>query len=494
MYSQWKFGVVLGFGAVVALALCVQCVRTYLYTDTVLVPEQAEHEAARQAGALNAAARTASIADPLGLGPLMERAMESASDRVVSMRLLDRDGSVLVQRGGTSKRAKLPANWWERAEKHEKLGTQINTPEGKALVVMLPFRMARPLRLGEVVQPGSPKELASPTPPNQSSPLEYVAHRPDDRRSAYVLELTISLNAVANAFNGLRQNLVIGLIASLALLASVALIGIRAPHHFRGKYLEKELQLARRVQSDLQPKPDSVSAYVDFDACAIAADHVGGDFYDIFEIEPGKIAIVLGDVSGKGVPAALLVSVLHGAIRSATASAHEVSLERINRMLCERTACERFATLFWGVFDVATHRLQYVNAGHVAPMLVRQAHNHVERLVEGGPVLGLLPGAKYSAGTVQIEELDTLVLYSDGITEAMSPNEDEFGEARLERIIVANPDAAPVQICRGIMLGLTEFADARAPQDDRTLMVVRFRNSDASLHEWKGQALATAFA
>src|ERR1700759_5475957 len=87
IYAQWKFGLVLGIGAAVALLLCVQCVRTYLYTDTVLVPEQAEHEAARQAGALNTAARTAAIADPRGLAPLIDRAIESASDHVLSVRL-----------------------------------------------------------------------------------------------------------------------------------------------------------------------------------------------------------------------------------------------------------------------------------------------------------------------------------------------------------------------------------------------------------------------
>jgi len=478
MYSQWKFDVVLGIGAAVALVLCLQCVRTYLYTDTVLVPEQAEHEAARQAGALNAAVRTAAISDPLALGPLLERTMESAADRVLSMSLLDSDGNVLVQRGGTSKHVSLPANWWDRAEKHEKLGTEINTPERKALLVVLPFRMPRPLRSSNDTQVGS----------------TGIGHRPDDRHSAYVLQLTISLKAVASTFSGLRQNLVVGLIASLALLASVVVIGLRAPHYFRGKYLEKELQLARRVQSDLQPKPDSVSAYVDFAARAMAADHVGGDFYDIFEAEPGKIAVVLGDVSGKGVPAALLVSVLHGAIRSATASAHELALERINRMLCERSACERFATLFWGVFDVATHRFHYVNAGHAAPLLLRHGQNRIERLVEGGPVLGLLSAAQYSAGTVQIEELDTLVLYSDGITEAMSANEEEFGEARLEQVIVSSPEAAPEQICRTIMSGLAEFAGGKTPQDDRTLMVVHFRNLKTSLEEWKGQALATTVA
>jgi serine phosphatase RsbU (regulator of sigma subunit) len=191
-----------------------------------------------------------------------------------------------------------------------------------------------------------------------------------------MVELAISLKGVAGAFDGLRQNLIVGLIASLILLVSLAIIFLHARSYLRGQYLESELQLARRVQSDLQPKPRSVSSHVDFAASAVAADHVGGDFYDIFELEAGKIGIVLGDVSGKGVPAALLVSVLHGAIRSAFATKHEYACEQINRMLCERTACERFATLFWGVFDPAARSLRYVNAGHAAPIIIRNGRQY----------------------------------------------------------------------------------------------------------------------
>ena len=185
------------------------------------------------------------------------------------------------------------------------------------------------------------------------------------------MELAIPLKAVAGTFDELRQNLIVGLIASIALFVSLAMIALRARQYLRGRYLESELLLASRVQSDLQPKPHSVSPLVEFAASAMAADHVGGDFYDIFEADGGKIAIVLGDVSGKGVSAALLVSVLQGAIRSSMTVEHESACERINRMLCERTAGGRFATLFWGVFDPATGILRYVNAGHAAPMLVR---------------------------------------------------------------------------------------------------------------------------
>ncbi len=351
-HSQWKFGFVLAAGALVALALCVQCVRTYLYTIEVLIPQQAEQEAVHEAGALNAAARSAGIDDPRKLGPLLQHAIESAADRLLWMRVLDSDSNVLSEAGSPPATVRVPARGRDGVQKHENRGTLINTSKGKALSIMLPLRMPR------------------------RSPA-------DDRRMGYVLDLGISLKAVSDTFGVLRENLILGMIASIALLVSLAVIAMRARQYLRGRYLESELQLARRVQSDLQPKPHSMSPHVEFAASAIAADHVGGDFYDIFELDSGNLAIVIGDVSGKGIPAALLVSVLQGAIRSSTASQHELACERINRMLCERTANERFATLFWGVFDPQSSTLRYVNAGHAAPMLVRKDPKRVDRLERG---------------------------------------------------------------------------------------------------------------
>jgi hypothetical protein len=332
-YSQLKFGLVLGTGALIALVLCVQCVRTYLYADAVLVPQQAERDAERQVGALNAVARSDGITDPSALGPTMERTLEPVSARVLWMRVVDLSSNVIAQAGTPEGAPRFPARWRDRVEKHESLGSVVDTRKGTALVVMLPLRLPPQHRGPQVDSRGSHSEP------------------PTGRHAASVLEVAISLKAVAASFAGLRYNLILGLIASIALLVSVVVTGLRAPHYLRGKYLESQLQLAKRVQSDLQPKPQAVSPHVEFAACSVAADQVGGDFYDVFEAESGKVAIVLGDVSGKGVPAALLVSVLQGAIRSSTARQHEFACERINRMLWERTACER-SRLCFGAFSI----------------------------------------------------------------------------------------------------------------------------------------------
>ena len=444
-YSQFRFGVVLGTGALIAVVLCIQCVRTFLYIDSVLVLREAEQEAQRNAGALSAAARSAGIDDPRKLSPVLQHALESAADHVLWMRVLDAHNNVLSEVGDDPFTLRIPLDWWDRVHRHDSLGTVVKTSEGKALSILLPLRIPQRSRT------------------------------PHDRGPGYILALGISLNAIASGFVDLREHLIIGMIASISLLVAVAVIALRTRQYLRGRYLETELQLARRVQNDLRPKAPSISPHLEFGASAIAADHVGGDFYDIFELESGKIGIVVGDVSGKGVPAALLVSVLQGAIRSSTASRHELACERINRMLCERTANERFATLFWAVLDPAAGRLRYVNAGHGAPILVQADRNRIERLTDGGPVLGCLLNARYSAGEIQISNQDTLVIYTDGVSEAANKSGEEFGDERVIQILSEGRGFTPDSLCQRIGDEITAFAGPQArPDDDRTLLVVRF--------------------
>ncbi len=463
--SHFKVGLALTIGALLALMLCVQCVRTYLYTDAVLVPQQAQREAERQAAALGAAARSAGVTDPSGLAPVIEHTLESASDRVFWMRVFESDD--------------LPLS---PPEGHESVGAAVETPAGKAFVTTLPFRMPRPTR-----PPGIDGRQNDRRPrPSDASPNPW----PGRRGPVYKIELAISFKAVRGAFDGLRRNLIAGMTASIALLIALAVIGLRTPQYLRGRHLEGELLLAKLVQRDLQPKPHSISGDLVFAASAVAADHVGGDFYDIFEVSPGKTAIVLGDVSGKGLPAGLLVSVLQGAIRSSTSLRHESACDRINRMLCELTANARFATLFWGVFDAESGTLRYVNAGHAAPMLFRHGQNRIERLDEGGPVLGLLPSVRYSAGSVKIDCRDTLVLYSDGVNEAANRNEEEFGDDRLQEMVSRADAATPDELCERIMGQVSAFASAGPPADDRTLMVVRFQRSGGVLSKREAGAVA----
>ncbi len=464
-YSHVGLVVSVTAGAVLAVLLFAQSVRTYLYVGRVLVPQEAERAVERLGGALTSAARGAGISDPRQLGPLLERAVAEDSSRVAWMRLLNLESAILAQAGTPQGTANVPPRWRELVEQYDALGRPVDTPGGKTWVTMIAFRMPRPQ--------GAERPASQPAPTGSGQRAS-----PGERRAAaLVLEVAIRLDAVSGVFSELRQNLILGALASLALLAAMAAIGFRTPRYLRGKYLEKELELARRVQSALLPKSVSVSPHLEFASAAIAADQVGGDFLDIFEADTGRLSLVLGDVSGKGMSSALLASVVQGAIRSSSGSQHETSCERINRMLCEKTASERFVTLFWGVFDPATATLCYVNAGHAAPLLLRAnsvSGSAPDRLDEGGPVLGVLPNAQYRSGRRQIAAGDTLIVYSDGINEAENQMEGQFGNDRVLAIASETSMCAPERICERIMSQVAGFSKPGFPQDDRTLMVVRF--------------------
>jgi phosphoserine phosphatase RsbU/P len=206
---------------------------------------------------------------------------------------------------------------------------------------------------------------------------------------------------------------------------------------------------------------------------------VGGDFYDVFTGSEGQVCLSIGDVSGKGLSAALLMGVIHGVIRAAdwvTAPyQHETATENLNRLLCEKTARERFASLFWASFDPKKGSLRYVNAGHLPPLLVHHDSDRepVQRLEGGGPVLGLLPGTHYRAYEVTVEPGDLLVAYSDGILEATNETDEEFGEQRLSELVRNHVTQTPRQVCDEILAAITAFLGPLKPHDDQTLVVLR---------------------
>ncbi len=277
----------------------------------------------------------------------------------------------------------------------------------------------------------------------------------------------------------------LGCLAALALLAAVVVIGLRFPHYMHGKHIEEELSLARRVQTDLFPADTALVKDLAFAARCVPAYQVGGDLYDVFETDDGEVALLLGDVSGKGLPAALLMGVVQGAVRASCGTGsslnHEQAAERLNHLLCMKTARERFVSLFWCYADRREAVLRYVNAGHLPPLLVRHdgAGPRVIRLDEGGPVLGLLPGARYKQASVPICPGDLLVLFSDGILEAANAHDEEFGEAGVVASIERNWNGTPEDICAAILADVSAFLGKELPQDDQTLLVARLEHITA---------------
>jgi sigma-B regulation protein RsbU (phosphoserine phosphatase) len=297
-----------------------------------------------------------------------------------------------------------------------------------------------------------------------------------------IVEIAIYLSGVSTRFGPLRQNLIVGCSAAFALLAAVIVIGFRFRNYLRGKQVEEQLAMARLVQFDLLPPGKLLTRDLEFAAQCVPAWQVGGDFYDAFETDDHQIALILGDVSGKGLSAALLMGVVQGSVHAANATGsaanHEQSAERLNQLLCSKTARERFVSLVWCYFDPVASVLAYINAGHLPALLVRRDGSggfEIERLDEGGPVLGVLPGATYRQSRLNVLPGDLLIVYSDGILEATNALDEEFGEERILGAVEENWAGSPTEIRDAVLAKVRVFLGKELPHDDQTLMVVRLQ-------------------
>ena len=247
----------------------------------------------------------------------------------------------------------------------------------------------------------------------------------------------------------------------------------------RREKLNREIEIAREVQERLFPQRFPEIAGLDYFGRCRTALGVGGDYYDFLALPDGKLGVALGDVSGKGIAAALTMASLQASLRAdAMRAGNDIAglIARVNAMLYDASAEDRYATLFYAQYDPATHRLSYVNAGHCPPILLRSAAKHgaVERLDQaGGTVVGLLPECAYEQAEVSLAPSDLLVIYTDGFSEAMNPNLTEWGEERLiEAIATCNGLPARDSITR-IMQAADAFAAGAPQSDDMTLVILR---------------------
>lgn len=238
--------------------------------------------------------------------------------------------------------------------------------------------------------------------------------------------------------------------------------------------LEREMQLAAQIQRQILPKGAPQVPGFQVAGWYRPAREVGGDYYDLFHLGPGRLGVVLGDVSGKGIPAALLVSTLHSALRLLLegASFGPELFERLNRHILESSLASKFITMTLGELDLASGTFSYLNAGHNPGLLVRR-RGPVEELGAGGVPLGLLPGSLYQPAAVTFEPGDLLCLYSDGITEATSPTDEEFGNDRLIDLLRDHLDRPLQDLLEAIPEAVTRFAQGLPQGDDQTLVLVR---------------------
>jgi sigma-B regulation protein RsbU (phosphoserine phosphatase) len=238
--------------------------------------------------------------------------------------------------------------------------------------------------------------------------------------------------------------------------------------------LERELTLAAEIQRQILPKGAPEVAGYQLVGWNRPARQVGGDYYDLLPRGDGRVSLAVGDVSGKGMPAALMVSTLHSALRLLLdrTGLGPAFLERLNAHILESSAANKFITLFLAELEPESGTVHYLNAGHNPGLLLRQG-GAVEELGSGGLPIGLLPGSRYEKRTVSVEPGDLLCLYTDGITECADPTDEEFGIQRLLALLAEHRGHPLQSLLDRIDRAMIEFAAGQPQLDDQTVLLLR---------------------
>ncbi len=238
--------------------------------------------------------------------------------------------------------------------------------------------------------------------------------------------------------------------------------------------MQEEVRLASKIQSELLPKSVPTVQGYQIAGQSIPAQVVGGDYFDFIPIDDGRLAICLGDVTGKGLPASLLMANLQATLRgqSFVCQSPKECLIRSNKLLYHSTSPEKFATLFYAHLDTKKHVLSYSNAGHDFPFLFTEAPSP-HRLKSGGIMLGAFEDFTFDEETVPLQPGDVLVITSDGVSEAMNSNLEQFGEERLQNVIQENRNASADQIIEKIVLAVRAHAKDHPQSDDMTMIALR---------------------
>jgi phosphoserine phosphatase RsbU/P len=319
--------------------------------------------------------------------------------------------------------------------------------------------------------------------------MAFTLKLPPARRALYLVALFVALLGVIRLFRGFgavqipfglpfMQVVVLTPIwadGTFALLLSLFLVNLLVLLEVADRLsLKGELEVAREIQ--LAMLPSGTYRAGDIEICGVTrpANTVGGDFYDVLPLRDGRVIVTLGDVAGKGSPAALLMALLLAVLRTLVDEELEAPalVERLNAQICRHSPSSRFITLFYGVYTPATGKLTYVNAGHLPP-LIRRLDGRYERLGGTGVALGMFEGSAFGSVETKLEPGETLVLYSDGITEAEDPGGQPFEEAGLEMIMERTAKTQPSEMCAHILSGVAQHAQDSRFADDLTILVLK---------------------
>lgn len=331
---------------------------------------------------------------------------------------------------------------------------------------------------------GGVNQLASPTPFNMLSIYREgskLGEALELRRVEMILPLKdanhlLGFLALSNKSTGFRYNAedtnFLGVIANQLV---TALTNARLyADSLEKQRLDEEMSMARQIQLDLLPKIPPSGKNFHITAYSVPSRIIGGDFYDFIPVENGRFGLVIADASGKGMPAALMVAQIQATLRSEIGNNRDISkiLYNVNRHVAESSSAEKYATLFYGEFDQEKCTFHYSNAGHNYPILVRD-NGTWEPLREGGMIIGAFGGATYEYADIELRKNDMIFFYTDGVSEAMNENDEEYGEERIRNFVVAHRKMDPEQIMQGILNDVRNFDKSDPPRDDTTVVILK---------------------
>jgi phosphoserine phosphatase RsbU/P len=321
--------------------------------------------------------------------------------------------------------------------------------------------------------------------------IAFTLKLPPARRAVYIVALIIAFVGVLNLYQGFAPVPVpvgmpffqvvlllptwasgtFALVLSLALVNLLVLLEVAERLSLKG-----ELEVAREIQLALLPRGSLEAGEIEVSGTTKPANTVGGDFYDVLPQADGTIVLTLGDVSGKGSPAALLMALLLASLRTLVEErlAPSALVARLNIQICRHSPASRFITLVYAVYDPRTGRLRYVNAGQNPP-LIRRRDGRFDRLEGTGIALGLFEPSEYCEAETTLEPGDLLVFYSDGITEAENPDGQPLEEEGLARVLEQDAQSTAATITSGILAAVHAHARRSRFADDLTVLVVKRR-------------------
>ncbi|HEU0121602.1 MAG TPA: PP2C family protein-serine/threonine phosphatase [Bryobacteraceae bacterium] len=452
---RW-FNVTFWAGIGLGLLLLGNSVVHYRWVSQRVVVDQVRRDLSAQAVEVDKLLQAKAPATRDGATALLEQVRRSANGRIAWIQIRDgRDTSLAA--AGLEVAPTFPAEMIRSRLRVRQPVFETRAAKGGSVVVeAFPIRMPAPL--GE-------------------STIQLAAYRPAAARGGFaVIEIAAYLNGAGNLWP-MQRNLILNSSAAMALLGALVMMRTRLRSYLEGQRLAMQVEHARRVQQDLLPaRPLERGDFEVSGSCSPAAE-LSGDFYDVFQVRGTGTAFVLGDVSGKGMPAAVLAGVMQGAVRSsqwaASGRRHVEATRQINRLLCERAARERYASMFWAYFVPELQVLRYVNAGHLPPLLIPARTGLARWLQSGGPVLGLLDGAAYEQGEIGLEAGDVLAMYSDGIVEACGADGEPFGKERMAGVVREHARRPVEEIREAVLAAVRRFTGDAEWADDHTLLLVK---------------------